>query len=183
MDAEVIITTVLFDDKYELLHNRFSIHDIAPLTEKEYFVRGSTALLDAVGKTVNKIKNILINANEDERPEHVMFVITTDGMENSSREFSYEKVRQMIEHQKNEGWEFIFLGAIIDAVATAEMFGIDKDRASNYHADSEGTLLSYNVISETIHCLQVNHKISENWKKRIEDDYKKKVIVQNKVGI
>lgn len=173
--GEAVITTVLFDDKYELLHDRINLKGIEPITDKEYFVRGSTALLDAVGKTINKIGNVQKHTAEDQRAEHVMFVITTDGMENASREFSYEKIRQMIERQKSKyGWEFIFLGANIDAVAAAERFGISKDRASNYNADSEGTLLNYEVISETVSCMRSNRVISEDWKDRIEKDFKKR---------
>ncbi len=173
--GEAVITTVLFDDKYELLHERINLKGIEPITDKEYFVRGSTALLDAVGKTINKIGNVQKHTAEDQQAEHVMFVITTDGMENASREFSYEKVRKMIECQKSKyGWEFIFLGANIDTVAAAERFGISKDRASNYNADSEGTLLNYEVISETVSCMRSNRAISEEWKDRIEKDFKKR---------
>lgn len=174
-DGEAVITTVLFDDKYELLHDRINLRGISAITDKEYYVRGNTALLDAVGKTINKIGNVQKHTAEDERAEHVMFVITTDGMENASHEFSYEKIRTMIEHQKGKyGWEFIFLGANIDAVATAERFGISKDRATNYNADSDGTLLNYAVISETVSCLRSSRPISENWKDRIEEDFKKR---------
>jgi hypothetical protein len=173
--GEALITTVLFDDRYELLHDRINIRGLAPITDKEYYVRGTTALLDAIGNTINKLVNVQKRTSEDERAEHVMFVITTDGMENASREFSYEKIRQMIEHQKSKyGWEFIFLGANIDAIETAERFGISKDRATNYHADSEGTLLNYEVISETVSCLRANRKISENWKERIDEDFKRR---------
>ena len=173
--GDAVITTVLFDDRYELLHDRINLRGIASITEKEYFVRGNTALLDAVSKTINKIGNAQKHTAEDERAEHVMLVITTDGLENASREFSYEKVRRMIEHQKSKyGWEFIFLGANIDAVATAERFGIDKNRATNYNADSEGTLLNYDVISETVSCLRANRPIQEDWKERIDEDYKKR---------
>jgi len=173
--GEVIITTVLFDDKYELLHDRINLRGIELITDKEYFVRGSTALLDAVGKTINKIGNVQKHTAEDERAERVMFVITTDGMENASQEFSYEKVRQMTEHQKSKyGWEFIFLGANIDAISTAERLGINKDRAINYNADSEGTLLNYDVISKTVSCLRASQTISKNWKERIEEDFKKR---------
>ncbi len=173
--GEALITTVLFDDRYELLHDRINLRGIELITDKEYFVRGSTALLDAVGKTINKIINVQKHTLEAERAEHVMFVITTDGMENASREFSYKKLSQMIEHQKNKyGWEFIFLGANIDAVATAKRFGISKDRATNYNADSEGTLLNYEVISETVSCMRANHAISQDWKERIEEDFKKR---------
>lgn len=128
-----------------------------------------------MGKTINKIGNVQKHTAEDERAEHVMFVITTDGMENASHEFSYDKVRQMIEHQKSKyGWEFIFLGTNIDAISTAERFGISKDRATNYNADSEGTLLNYEVISETVSCIRANRSISENWKERIDEDFKKR---------
>lgn len=173
--GEAVITTVLFDDRYELLHDRINLRGISPITEKEYFVRGSTALLDAVGRTINKIGNAQKHTADDERAEHVMFVITTDGLENASREFSCEKVRRMIEHQKNKyGWEFIFLGANIDAIGTAEGFGIGRDRATNYNADSEGTLLNYEVISETVSCFRASRPIEENWKERIEKDYIKR---------
>jgi hypothetical protein len=173
--GEIIITTVLFDDRYELLHDRINLRGIAPITDKEYFVRGSTALLDAVGRTIIKIGNVQKHTAEEERAENVMFVITTDGMENASREFNHEKVRAMIERQKSEyGWEFIFLGANIDAIATAERFGISKERATNYNADSEGTLLNYEVISETVSCIRSNREISENWKERIDVDFKKR---------
>jgi uncharacterized protein YegL len=173
--GEAVITTVLFDDKYELLHDRINLRGIQPITDNEYFVRGSTALLDAVGKTINKIGNAQKHTAEDERAEHVLFVITTDGMENASREFSYEKIRQMIERQKSKyGWEFIFLGANIDAIATAERFGIREDRATNYNADSEGTLLNYDVICETVSCMRASRPISENLKDRIEEDFKKR---------
>lgn len=173
--GEAIITTVLFDDRYELLHDRINLRGIEPITDKEYFVRGSTALLDAVGRTINKIGNAQKHTVEEERAERVLFVITTDGMENASREFTYEKVKQMIEHQKCKyGWEFIFLGANIDAISTAERFGISKDRATNYNADSEGTLLNYEVISETVSCIRANREISKDWKERIDEDFKKR---------
>ena len=149
--GEVIITTVLFDDRYELLHDRVDLRTVEPMTDHEYFVRGTTALLDAVGKTISSISNAQKRTIEGERADNVLFVITTDGMENASREFTYEKVRNMIEQQKSKyGWEFLFLGANIDAIATANLFGIEEDRAANFHADSDGTQLNYEVISETI---------------------------------
>jgi len=173
--GEAVMTTVLFDDGYELLHDRINIRGIGNITDKEYFVRGTTALLDAIGKTISKIGRAQKHTSEEERAEHVMFVITTDGMENASREFSYEKIRQMIEHQKSKyGWEFIFLGANIDAVATAERFGINEDRAVNYSIDGEGIQLNYQVISETVSSFRSNQKISKNWKERIDDDFKKR---------
>ena len=173
--GEAVITTVLFDDKYELLHDRINLRGIAPITDKEYFVRGNTALLDAVGKTINKIGNAQKHTVEAERAEQVMVVITTDGMENASREFSHSKVRQMIEHQKSKyGWEFIFLGANIDAVATAESFGISEDRAANYHADGEGTALNYAVLSDAVSSLRASRPLSNTWKDRIDEDLNKR---------
>jgi hypothetical protein len=158
-----------------LLHDRINIRGVSPITDKEYFVRGTTALLDAVGRTINKIANAQKHTASNERAENVMFVIITDGMENSSREFSFKKVREMIERQKNKyGWEFIFLGANIDAIAAAEQFGIHRDRAANYHADSEGVLLNYRVINDTVSNLRAGHKVSESWKERIEEDYRKR---------
>jgi uncharacterized protein YegL len=173
--GEAVITTVLFDDRYELLHDRINLRGIAPISEKEYYVRGSTALLDAIGETINKISNVQKQTAEEERAEHVMFVITTDGMENSSREYSYGKVGQLLEHQKNKyGWEFIFLGANIDALATAELFGIAEDRATNFKADSKGIMLNYEVISEAVSNLRASRPILDNWKERIEEDFKKR---------
>ncbi|MCG7344840.1 VWA domain-containing protein [Sporosarcina sp. ACRSL] len=171
--GEAMITTVLFDDSYELLHDGVDLRSVIPMTDHEYFVRGTTALLDAVGKTILKISNSHKQIAEEERAENVMVVITTDGMENASKEFNYEKVRNMIEHQKSKyGWEFLFLGANIDAIATANLFGIEEDRATNFHADSDGTQLNYEVISETISSLREHNKIEGNWKERIEADYR-----------
>lgn len=173
--GEAIVTTVLFDDRYELLHDRINLKGVSPITDKEYYVQGTTALLDAIGKTINKIVNIQRHTAEEEKAEHVMFVIVTDGMENASREYSCEKVRRMIEHEKSKyGWEFIFLGANIDAAETAERFGINEDRAANYHADSTGTRLNYDVISDAVSNLRANRAIPKNWKERIDEDYKKR---------
>lgn len=173
--GEAVITTVLFDDRYELLHDRINLRGVVPITGREYYVRGSTALLDAIGKTINKIVNAERHTAEAERAERILFVITTDGFENASREFGYDKVRSMIEHQKSKyGWEFIFLGANIDAEATAASFGICGDRAVNYNADSEGTLLNYEVICETISQFRGNQSISKDWKERIDADFKKR---------
>lgn len=174
-DGECIITTVLFDDKYELLHDRINIRGVAPITEREYFVRGMTALLDAIGRTINKIVNAQMHTTEDQRPEKTMLVIITDGMENASREYGYDKVRKMIEYQKEEyGWEFIFLGANIDAVETAARFGIAKDRAADYLADSEGIGLNYDVVSEAVTDFRAGRPIYANWKEQIDEDYRKR---------
>ncbi len=173
--GKAMVTTVLFDDQYEILHHRLSVQEVKPVTDKEYFVRGTTALLDAVGHTINRIGKILHEAKEEERPGQVVFVITTDGLENASREFSYEDVRKMIEHQKEKyGWEFIFLGANINAVATAERFGIKKDRAADYHADGAGTSLNYKVINETVSYLRSHKVLSDSWKDEIDQDFNKR---------
>jgi uncharacterized protein YegL len=173
--GDAVVTTVLFDDRYELLHDRFPLQSVAPLTSSDYYVRGSTALLDAVGKAINKVINVQRHVAEEERAEHVMFVITTDGMENASREYSYEKISHLVEHQKSKyGWEFIFLGANIDALATAQQFGIGADKAANYHPDSAGTVLNFQVISNAVSELRANRPIMDNWKERIDQDYKKR---------
>ena len=151
VDGECVITTVLFDNRYELLHDRIDIRAVQPITGKEYFVGGSTALLDAIGKTIHKIGTVQKNTAEDYRAEKVMFVIITDGEENASRCYSSAQIRQMIQHQKERyGWEFIFLGANIDAVETAGRFGIDADRAVDYVPDGEGTELNFRMMSETV---------------------------------
>ncbi len=170
--GEALVTTVLFDDKAELLHDRLNLKEILPMTEKEYFVRGTTALLDAVGLTINKVVEQTRRTPKELQPQHTLFVITTDGMENASREFNYEKVRRMIEHQQERyNWEFLFLGANIDAVSAAEQFGIGEDKAVNYHADVQGTQLNYQVVGEAVSSLRANKKIDKDWKKRIEEDY------------
>ena len=151
VDGECVITTVLFDNRYELLHDRIDIRAVQPITGKEYFVGGSTALLDAIGKTIHKIGAVQKNTTEDYRAEKVMFVIITDGEENASRNYSSMQIREMIQRQKERyDWEFIFLGANIDAVETAGRFGIDADRAVDYVPDGEGTELNYRMMSETV---------------------------------
>jgi len=171
--GQAIVTTVLFDDKYELLHDRININGIRPITDKEYCIGGSTALLDAVGKTIDKIGNAQKYTSEDQRAGKVVFVITTDGMENASLEYSYDKIRQMIEHQKARyDWEFIFLGANIDAISTAAKFGIYADRAANYHADAQGTSLNYSVVSSAVSEIRAYKSLNENWKEKIDADFK-----------
>ena len=147
---------------------------VAPITDKEYFVRGSTALLDAIGRTIDKIDNAQKRTAEDERAEKVMVVITTDGMENASREYKYDKIKAMIERQKEKhGWEFLFIGANIDAVETASKFGISAECAANYHADSQGTSVVYDAVCETVCCMRAepSAKISAAWKKQIDEDF------------
>lgn len=173
--GEAIVTTVLFDDNYELLHDRTNIKGIRPITEKDYYVGGCTALLDAIGKTIHKIGNARKHTAKEHRADKVMFVITTDGMENASREYTIEKVRAMIERQKEKyGWEFIFLGANIDAISTAARFGISADRAANYHADSEGTRLNYEAVSHAVSELRASRPITDSWKAEIDEDFEKR---------
>ena len=175
-EGEVLVSTVLFDDKIEVLHDRVPLEKVEEITEKDYFVRGCTALLDAVGGAIHHIGNVHKYAREEDRPEKTIFVITTDGMENASHQYSYDRVKQMVERQKEKyGWEFLFLGANIDAIATAGRFGISADRAANYHSDHEGTALNYEVLSDTVRAMRCcSAPIGGGWKKRIEEDFKKR---------
>lgn len=151
--GEALISTVLFDGVTEVLHDRIPLDKIEPITDREYYVRGSTALLDAVGGAIRHIGNIHKYAREEDVPEKTLFIITTDGMENSSRQYTYEKVKKMVEKQKKKhNWEFIFLGANIDAVSVANRFGVDKSRAVRYECDSAGTALNYKVMGKMVAC-------------------------------
>ncbi|HRY12886.1 MAG TPA: hypothetical protein P5309_04840 [Syntrophomonadaceae bacterium] len=171
--GEAIVTTVLFDDDYQLLHDRIDIRGIKPITEKDYYVRGSTALLDALGRTISKIGNAQRHTSDELRAERVLFVITTDGMENASREYSYAKIRHMVERQQQKyGWEFIFLGANIDAFDTAGRMGIRADRTANYHADSVGTELNFAAVSDAVTQIRGQKAIREDWKACIDADYR-----------
>ena len=174
-EGEALISTVLFDNFSEVIHDRVPLDQVPELTDKEYYVRGCTALLDAVGGAVHHIGNVHKYAREEDRPEHTLFVITTDGMENASRRYSYEEVRRMIERQKEKyGWEFLFLGANIDAAKEAARFGIREDRAVNYHCDREGTALNYEVVAKTICDVRAARPIQADWKKRIDEDFRKR---------
>lgn len=171
-DGEALISTVLFDNFSEVIHDRVDVQKILPMTDKDYTVRGCTALLDAIGGAIHHIGNVHKYARAEDIPEHTLFVITTDGMENASRRYDSDKVKKMIERQKEKyGWEFLFLGANIDAVETARHFGIGADRAVNYHADSEGTQLNYEVVSEAICAVRCSAPLGADWKKRIDEDF------------
>lgn len=168
--GEARVTTVLFDDQYELLHHRIPLEGICPLTDKEYYVRGCTALLDAIGKTIHQLVHTLKHTTEDYRPEKVIFIITTDGLENASKEYSYSKLKQMIKHQTEKyHWEFLFMGANIDAIAEASKLGIKEDRAVTYENNAEGVALNYEVIADTLEQVRVcKEPLRADWKKRIE---------------
>ena len=174
-EGEALVSTVLFDNLSDVLHDRVNVKDISPMTENDYTVRGTTALLDAIGGAIHHIGNVHKYARPEDVPEHTIFVITTDGMENASRHYSSDKVKKMIERQKEKyGWEFLFLGANIDAVETASHFGIGADRAVNYNCDSEGTALNYEVLDEAISCVRSSATLKADWKKRIDEDYKRR---------
>lgn len=174
-DGDAVVTTVLFDDKYDMVHDRVDIKKVKALTNKEYYARGMTALLDAIGRTINYIDARHKNAIESEVPFKTIVVITTDGYENASREFDSSKVKAMIENQKKElGWEFLFLGANIDAVETAKDFGITKEFAVTYCADEEGTALNFDCVSEAVSDVRASRPMSVNWKDRISDYIGKK---------
>jgi len=173
--GECRITTILFDNKYEILHDRIDIKAVNAITDREYYVRGQTALLDAVGKTINKIGGVQKNTAADHRAEKVLFVITTDGMENASREFNYEMINSMIKRQKSKyGWEFIFLGANIDAVDIASRCGVASNRAQSFHNDSKGIALNFCVVSETVSSFRaapLGAGLDDDWNASIQEDY------------
>ena len=180
-EGEAYISTVLFDDRTEVLHDRVGLDKIKPMTEEEYYVRGCTALLDAVGGAIHHIGNVHKYAREEDRPEKTLFIITTDGQENSSRMYTYEKVKRMVERQKKKyGWEFLFLGANIDAVAEAGRFGIKPDRAVNYECDEIGTAVNYRALNKAVsrvrNCAanEMDKALAADWKEEIEADYNKR---------
>ena len=170
--GEAYVSTILFDNVSEVLHDRISLDAIPKMTDRDYTVRGCTALIDAIGGTIKHIGNIHKYARPEDVPEHTMFIITTDGMENASRRFSSDEVKKMIERQKAEfGWEFLFIGANIDAVQTAAQFGIGHDRAVNYHADSQGTQVLYETLCAPISAMRSNKAIDADWGRDISKDY------------
>ena len=161
-EGEAYISTVLFDDKTEILYDRVSVAKVEPMNEKQYYVRGCTALLDAIGGAIHHIANVHKYSREEERPEKTLFIITTDGMENASHIYNWHKVRKMVEKEKEKyGWEFLFLGANMDAIKTADRFGIGADRAMNYQCDREGTQLNFQVLSTTISAFRKSRSKSE----------------------
>ena len=173
--GEALVSTVLFDHESEVVHDRVDIQRIEPMTRNEYYVRGCTALLDAVGGAIHHIGNVHKYARGEDRPEKTLFVITTDGMENASRKYSYDRLKAMIERQTEKfGGEFIFLGANIDAAKEAARFGISEDRAANYHADSKGTAVVYEAVSEAVCSVRASKPMSADWKRKVDADYRKR---------
>lgn len=169
-DGQARVTTILFDDEIEMLHKRVDIKEMKNITSKDYYVRGCTALLDAIGSSMNFMINV---ARKEKQVKNVLFIITTDGHENSSKEYSYEKIKKMITYQKEKyNWQFLFLGANIDAISTAKDFGISEDFASNYVCDEIGTKLTYEVMNNAISNCRKNGSIDSTWKNKVEEDYK-----------
>lgn len=169
-DGEAIVTTVLFDDGYELLHDRIPLTGIADITTKEYYVRGCTALLDAVGRTIIKVENAQAHTLESQRPEKTLFVITTDGLENASKEYRLDSVKAMIDQCREKGWEFLFLGANMDAVKAAGAMGIAPERSVNYHADSAGTAATFASVACAVSEMRCGI-MGNKWRKAVDEDY------------
>ena len=172
--GEAFVSTVLFDNETEVIHDRAPLDQVKDLTQEQYYVRGCTALLDAVGGAIRHIGNVHRYARKEDVPEKTLFIITTDGMENASHRYTYPQVRKMIQEKQQQGWEFLFLGANIDAAAEASRFGIGQDRAANYCCDAKGTALNYTVISEAISQFRASMPLAADWKEEIDKDYEKR---------
>lgn len=172
-DGECIVSTVLFNNDSQVIHDRVPLDKIEPMTERDYYVSGGTALIDAIGGAIHHIGNVHKYARPEDVPENTVFIITTDGYENASYRYSSDKVKRMIEHEKEKyGWEFLFIGANIDAVETAKHYGINQDRAVNYHADAQGTDIVYATVSQAVCNVRMNKCMAENWSEDIDNDYK-----------
>ena len=171
-NAPCYVSTVLFNHTSEVLYDRVKLGEVQKMTEEDFFVGGSTALMDAIGGAIHHIGNIHKYIRPEDVPANTMFVIMTDGMENASRRYSSEQVKQMIERQKKRyGWEFLFIGANIDAVETAARYGIDADRAVNYHADKEGTRVVYQSVANAVCSVRTNKELRADWSEEIDKDY------------
>ena len=175
--GEAIVSTVLFSNESSVIHDRVDIRKIEPLNSRQYYVGGSTALIDAIGCAIHHIGNVHKYARDEDRPEHTIFVITTDGMENASHKFSAGHIKAKIRHEQEKyGWEFLFLAANIVAVETAEAYGIDRSRAVDYHADSEGSFMMYESVNLAMHNVREKGSVGAdpNWRKKIDEDYKRR---------
>lgn len=174
-EGEALVSCILFDDESEVIYDRVSLDKIEPMTEKQYYVRGSTALIDAMGGAIHHVKNVHKYIREEDVPEHTIFIITTDGMENASHQYSSGEVKKAVEQQKEKaGWEFIFLGANIDAVETAKHFGISENRAVNYHSDAAGTAVNFRALGKAVSSLRKEACVAEDWAAEINEDYEKR---------
>lgn len=174
-DGECYVSTVLFDNVSEVIHDRAKLADVKPMTEKEYFVRGCTALIDAIGGAIRHIEGIHKYARPEDVPAHTMFVITTDGLENASHKFTSDEVKKMVErHKEADGWEFLFIGANIDSVEVAGHIGIAPDRAVDYRADAAGTAVVYEAVADAACALRKNRSVSASWGHKIRADYEKR---------
>ena len=175
VEGECYVSTVLFDHESEVLHDRRQLSEIKPMTDKDYTVRGCTALLDAIGGAIHHIGNIHKYARPEDVPAHTLFVISTDGMENASRKYDNVRIKQMIERQKKKySWEFLFIGANIDAVETAARYGIDKDRAANYNADGKGTHILYESVAKAVCNVRASAPLESDWSADINADYQRR---------
>ena len=173
--GEALVSTVLFANESTVIHDRVDIRKVEPMTDRQYSVGGCTALIDAIGQAIHHIGNVHKYAREEDVPEHTIFVITTDGMENASHRYSSDEVKRMVNRQKEKyGWEFLFLGANIDAVETAAHFGIGRDRAVNFHNDSSGQRLNYETVSEAVCRVRSSAPLTADWKQEIEEDYQRR---------
>ena len=172
-EGECYVSVVLFDNESEVLYDRVKLSEVGEMTAEDYTVRGCTALIDAIGGAIHHIGNIHKYARKEDVPEHTMFVITTDGMENASYRYSSDRVKKMVERQKEKyGWEFLFIGANIDSVETAGRFGIGADRAVNYHADSKGTSVLFEAVSRSIGSMRSGAALDESWCGSINEDFR-----------
>lgn len=169
-EGEAVVTTVLFDDKYELLHDRINIKGISPITTEDYYVRGCTALLDAIGSTISKIDNTQKYTLKEQRAENVIFVIVTDGLENASKEFTYKSIKEMVESKQKLGWEFIFLGANMDAIAEGGKIGIRASHSASFKLDLNGIARSYSSSSDAISMVREKRILNEDWKNDLKKE-------------
>ncbi len=173
-EGEALISTIEFNGTSTVIHDRLPVQDVKPMTSEDYEVGGNTALIDAIGGAVSHIETVHRYIREEDCPEKTIFIITTDGMENASHQYSSQDVKKKIEEKTKDGWEFLFLGANIDAVETAKKFGIREDRAANYNCDSEGTNLNFCAMAEAITTVRRGKKLESSWKKSIDEDYEKR---------
>ena len=170
-EGKAFVSTVLFDHESIVLHDRIPVENVPEMTDSDYTVRGCTALLDAIGDAVKHIGNIHKYARPEDVPEHTMFIITTDGLENASRRYNSKEIKALIEKKKKLGWEFLFIGANIDAIETAGRYGIDSDRAVNYHADSQGTAAVFRAVNKAVGAMRACAPLSAAWSEEINEDY------------